>query len=217
MALLAWSYCSSVLLPVWDLFLHQSYAKGWMRTPEYCLQWDSTAWCWDKHDASHTWMDSLTLRLCVWLISFLNWGPVYGTFAGMNKVRQLKPLMLGWNLPFGHRSPASRKCFTGLFRRKEEALQYSRDPKEGWPCWVAGFFFAFAMSLLDCFCITDKERNPGVWWQNKSWVKTHKHFHSCCETTCCTFSSRQFLAWGWYAPQVLFNIILCYSCFCWFV
>lgn len=140
MALLAWSYCSSVLLPVWDLFLHQSYAKGWMRTPEYCLQWDSTARCWDKHDASHTWMDSLTLRLRVCLISFLNWGPVYGTFAGMNRVRQLKPLMLGWNLPFGHRSPASRKCLTGLFRRKEEALQYSRDPKEGWPCWVAVFF-----------------------------------------------------------------------------
>lgn len=119
MAVLLWSYyTSSVLLSVWHSCLHQSWAKRWMRTPGCRPRWASSARFWNMCRASHTWMDSLTLRLCVCLISFLNWGLVYGAFAEMNKARQFKSLLLRWNLSFGHRSPVRRKCFTGFFREK---------------------------------------------------------------------------------------------------
>lgn len=151
----------------------------------------ASAQFWNVYRASHTWMDSLTLRLCVCLISFLNWGPVYGAFAGMNKTRQLTSLSLPWNLSFRHWSPVRRKCFMWFFRegRRGSSVLLQSLRRQA-------LSFALAVAVLGCSCITDQERSPRVWWQNESWVQTHKCCSSCCESTCCTFSGRQFLAWG---------------------
>lgn len=97
-------------------------------------QWASWAQPWDMHGASHTWTGSLALRLCVCLISFLSWGPIYGALPGMNKARQLKSLSLCWNLPLGHRSPVRRKCFTACFReeRRNSSVILKKAGPVGW-------------------------------------------------------------------------------------
>lgn len=106
-------------------------------------QWASSAQPWEMHWASHTWADSLALRLCVCLISFLSWAPVYGAFAGMNKARQFKSLSLCWNLSFGHGRPVRRKCFTACFReerRNSSVILKKADP--------VGQLTSFAFALM---------------------------------------------------------------------
>lgn len=142
MAVLLWSY----------YFQHVAVSLRFLSAPELSKrmkertgchsQWSSSAQPWNTHRASHTWTDSLALRLCVCLISFLNWGPVYGAFAGMNKARDFKSLSLCWNLSFGHGSPVRRKCFTTCLReeRNSSVILKKADP--------VGQLASFAFALM---------------------------------------------------------------------
>lgn len=111
-----------------------------------------------RHGASHTSTDSLALRLCVCLISFLSWGPVYGAFAGMNKARQFKPLSLCGNLSFGNGSSVRRKCFTACFR--EERRNSSVILKKADPVGQLASF-AFAVMCQTAPVLQIKRGTPG--------------------------------------------------------
>lgn len=213
MAALLWSYYFQHFA-VSLSFLSAPALRKRMNVRTGChSQWASSAQPWNAHGASHTWTGSLALRLCVCLISSWVGAQFMLHLQGWTKPDSLNPSHCVEICHWGMGALWEGNALQHVLERTEETLQWS------WRrlALLGSCFLCLCTDVLDCSCIMDKERNLRVWWQNESWVKIHKRFCSCCETTCSRFSSRQLLAWGRFAPQVLFNVIMCYGCFCWFV